>query len=1648
MNDDLLLWQDYDRKNVDLPEEVPGLERFNENRFVRQYTVLRYAHLSSRIITLDKSFQLPFNSILHVLDDVNNTDENHSDVPDVKNNELITRESSRKYIYHIKSIKTDGPIEINDKFIFRIPGLPTKLMAFRNEYGSKFRYINDVSQMPKTKEPLLIVNHNPLFRVRLYGRMRFYRKIQIVLSSILNTCAELSSLNKHQFIMIPWGTEVYPRTEFIKSRKELSFTSIKHPNSFHYLFMMHLMNYMWEQATTSIFDKLSDEVLNQITLVLQSKDKYIFMNLGTIKSFNENNRAYIKFSNQLNLLSVLGRDNPEAAAEYLESIQESEETSNFTDITVLPNIKGSPDKSISDDEHAEAIIEKLDVEIPNKVTKKVTPVSIEVPAKSVAEIELSKGDTKVEIKKLRGQANISKIEEFSTVDNYAKEWIKTLDTEADANIDKHEALTPASKNYFKKLARKYKTCTIDGESILDLMSIEDMALTDSNIDLKKVGFLPDTSAAASTLASFEKDYMKKSYKKHLASVLTSFQKNGLFLTNVRQEKVIDTLHNYTVYSAQYEDLNSTKSTIKFVLPNVNSEDRFITDGKSSVLKKQRCPLPIVKISPTTVSLSSNYNKTRVIRNTNKAYHFIDYISSFIDNKAKSTAKVVYGSLHLNEPISYEYTELASKFKHIDLFNKVKYHLTFDYFNRFKEFDKDEKLFIKLEATYGTYFGYTDTDYLFIDTDNTVYAYKKTGGEDVSFEYSSIVDILKLSLIPGASVKKNFSEFVTCQILNGNLPVIFILAYRYGLRSTLDYLGIPYTIVANDSREIVGEAIPGTENYVDSMPGANPYGLGWIPNPTKEGGEVANPTDIHDETDVVIDSDTRGSKYILPQDENATADDKISDVKIYVSPHENRFFIEAITVSVKLGMLRTVVRRVSSFDGVIFHERDNKLPVYLAKEIANVIRCKSDKVIQSQLIHISTGNLPREVKEAKEMPIQSITTKNVSQENFISGMEAIKDAKYKKKTNDIVIKFADRTLHINRYPLALSLIVAGLTKYDLTPYKLADMEDKDVYFRILVEAGDKPNLLKGIDSMFDLFVDPITYQVLKSMHEPTTLRDLLIRATVLLTTTDHKEPSSAANHRVRGYEQFPAILYNEMARQFAAYQTKKHQKGNVYSINPQAIYLRVIQNESTMPGEAANPLEDIKIASNLTYSGIGGRDGESFVKSDRKMSADDVGIISEATADSGKVGMNAMLSFNPRITNTQGLITPCTQEDLKDMQPSECLSIHSLVMPFAVSDDAKRMNFISIQGSHTIPTEHMDVYRVRTGYERVVAHRVTKSFAGMAQGKGKVTRIDNNAKLVEVTYTDGKVDLFKFGDQIVEAESIGIMQHIEVAVQVGQPVEKGDVITYNSNFFKQDPVTKQLDMSIGVTANVAFIECDMTNEDSFQISKECAEKMAIAPVNSRDVVLSTKALIHSAVDIGEEVTPSSPLMIFENEALTDTPADEDPEVLALLSDVNRSTPKAKHSGKVVRIDAYFGCPIDQMSPTVAKLVRKCISSKVQTYKLAKETGNESEFQPVTPIQPGNKFHGVMFDEDTLLLVYHIQERIPHGVGDKLVVANQLKCTCASVFENRPVSESGVPIDLIFSQKAQNNRICVSPIQMGIISRIMEQTEKDVVAEYFS
>lgn len=2002
---DKLRWGAFDHENRDFPEEAT--ERMNEQRFAREYTVYKMGDLVNKIITLDKKFELPFNSILHVLDNVSYPD-NYQDAPRVDENEFIQRESGKKFIYHIRELDTTGPIVYPDKFILRFAGLPTTLMKFRQQQGSNFRYLNKIEEFPTNNLYLIVINHNPLFRMRMYGRLPYFRIMQQILASVFNTCDKLKYQHRHQFILLPWSSEVYDKSLFIRSRKELTPSTVRKPNSFHYIFMMHLVNFLWEKETTSMLEKLDDETLAQINLILKHNDKYLIFNLKTVKDFNAKNIIYYRFVNQLNLLALMGSEEAEKHQDTINQL--IEENKSETENTTF-EIKSPEDKTELDEVHQDTVINKLVSVI--KPKKEIAPVRaaaaiktyVPQPKEVMREVKPSGEQVVRRVAIVNEIANVSTISTKETKDTYAEEYVKDLDTETNDFIDNDEDLTPAAKQHFKKLAAKYKECKVDGVYISKLLlDHSDIGLEKEVLDEKVVGFAPDKSALESSTDTFEKSYREKTFKKHFAGVISSFQNKGVFLTDVKQEVVADPLNNYTLYTCSYEDIHSKKSTIKIKIPNIDSNDRFIADGNPMVIKKQRCALPIIKINDHEVALASNYNKTRVVRNTTKAHSFTGYVESFVNNKDKSTASIIFGSLDINEPISYEYCMMAKRFNEITFTNKDKFVLVFDYYHRLNHVKPSQvspEKVEKLENNYGTFFGYNTNDIFFIDNTNQVFAVnKKNFSEDVNFPCTSLLDLLKLSLRDGVEVKKALSEFLTIKILNAELPVMIMLAYRYGLRRMLDYIGIEYYITENRSKTIVSESTPATESFgvnSDRVAGSDEleilYGKDWIKprNDSKPSIVITNRRAEQDETDYEILQNDRNKNdltYSLPgvedlkikwlkwsrtcksaitwyhlnsaelialfQDPNPeylesekdlrsyvkqiikkydkgdlfpyydtswfaevtrkyhlTSEDSEIDNKfdgrggnfccsgnvvyswefmfaglpdafsenyikamrecafgkifidcqldnmikaikagrkipkkyiemkyfsvimherghaytpynvyakdvengivdiekeeiyanmyaipliraklkelglptvlilsqnpalqqareaaksgnakgvaadlmafwpekidvgvglekfnkyitdgfdtkvanypdiskfinkdVYVKKIDNKLglidsLVDSITrstvfesiksvfglegldrpvkprlgkihfyitvtstgdelnpnsvrirgmlIEVKLGQSHAVMRRVLNYDGITFRTQDpQKLSKSILEKASDYLHCTEHKIKSADITVIpNAAPLPQDVAKARPMTAEEyakVTSKLNNEETRVGGNESFdepmisSEKRYEPKPNDIHIKFADRVLHFNRYPLDKSLIVAGLDAYDLTGYSMADFEGKDAYFSLFAENGLAVNYLKGIDSFYDLFVDNMTYTVLKQMHEPTNVRDLLLRCGVLLSTIDHREASSGANHRIRGYEQFNAILYNEMSREFAGYQARRS-KNNAFSINPKAVYLRIVQNESTMPAEASNPLEDIKMYSNITYGGIGGRTGESFVTNDRRFAADDIGVLSEATADSGKVGMNAMLSFDPTVVNTLGV---CESKDPHTLKPANVMSIHSLCMPFANTDDPPRVNFNSIQSSHLMGTEYVNKNRVRTGYERVVAHRVSDDFAAVAEKDGKVTKIDHEAKLMEVTYNDGTKNVFRIDDQYEYAESIVIQQNLVTNFKVGDKFKKQDVLTYNKNFFTRDNFTGQADYTTGVMTNVAFIETDTTLEDSTEISEALSKKLAIDPVNPKVITLSAKSKIYKALSIGDKVEVSTPLMVFEEDPVgDDNGLTVDESTVELLGDLNRATPTAGYSGEIVHIDAYYGGSISNMNPSVAKLVNAAIAEVNAASKLASGSMRANEFIKSTQVPIGSKFKGIEFDEDTVMFIYYIKERIPHSTGDKLVLCNQLKATTAAIFPKPVQTESGVPIDMFFSQRGVNARKCLSPFLTGIISRIIEKTEKNIIKDYF-
>ena len=267
-------------------------------------------------------------------------------------------------------------------------------------------------------------------------------------------------------------------------------------------------------------------------------------------------------------------------------------------------------------------------------------------------------------------------------------------------------------------------------------------------------------------------------------------------------------------------------------------------------------------------------------------------------------------------------------------------------------------------------------------------------------------------------------------------------------------------------------------------------------------------------------------------------------------------------------------------------------------------------------------------------------------------------------SEIRIRFADGTLVFNRYPLEKSLVLAGLNKFKLQNYTFDAFDGKDAYFTILQENKLSVNYLKGIDGFFDFFVDPVTRDILLKMGEPTTPRGLLLRATQMLTSTFAIEASSMQNHRMRGYERFPDIIYNEISRALESFNTQKSHK-KTFSINPEAVFQRIVQDPTVQTVEEINPMHDLKSKTMVTYSGMGGRTAQSFVIDDRRFPEDGVGVLSEATPDSGKVAINAYTSANPRIGNIRGMFTAADKENL---EPANMLSTTALLAPGSTQDD--------------------------------------------------------------------------------------------------------------------------------------------------------------------------------------------------------------------------------------------------------------------------------------------------------------------------------------------------------------------------------------------
>lgn len=631
-----------------------------------------------------------------------------------------------------------------------------------------------------------------------------------------------------------------------------------------------------------------------------------------------------------------------------------------------------------------------------------------------------------------------------------------------------------------------------------------------------------------------------------------------------------------------------------------------------------------------------------------------------------------------------------------------------------------------------------------------------------------------------------------------------------------------------------------------------------------------------------------------------------------------------------------------------------------------------------------------------------------------------------QAHEYSIVFADETLIASKDDALATMILAGFKPFDKTTrnYSIYSMDKPDVYLKLIEQNNLSIKYLREIDLLVDLFVDPITEQILKQMNEPTSYLGLVTRSCEMLMTDYHRDPLDMQEMRICGLERIAGAVYTETVAAIREHRSKANRKGASIDLNPYAVWKRVITDPAAAPSAELNPIQNLKETEAVTYGGTGGRDSRAMVKESRQYHPNDIGVISEATKDSSDVAINTYLTANPAFTSIRGLSKVSKP---KETPPASLVSTSALVSVAADQDSAQRLNMVSIQQDHAVACNGYQAPYVRTGYEQVLAHRVSSAFATQAELDGKVLEVTKDSVVVE--YKDGSKKGYPVGTIFSRSSDMTVPHLLKTDLKPGAKVKAGDILTYNSGFFVRDKLNpKAVVWKNSLLATVALLESRQTHEDACALSSQLVAKLTSRVTKTKDVTVEFNQAIHNPVKPGDKVEYDTVLCYIE-EAVTSGANLLSKTSIDTLKRLSRQSPRAKVEGVVDKIEVYYNGDIEDMHPSLQALATE---SNKNLAKQARATLSK----PVTGlVDESFRIKGEPLLMDTLVIRFYITHDAPSGLGDKFVFANQLKTICSEVMDYDVKTESGKQVDAFFGAQSIFNRIVNSAFILGTTNTLL-------------
>ena len=654
-----------------------------------------------------------------------------------------------------------------------------------------------------------------------------------------------------------------------------------------------------------------------------------------------------------------------------------------------------------------------------------------------------------------------------------------------------------------------------------------------------------------------------------------------------------------------------------------------------------------------------------------------------------------------------------------------------------------------------------------------------------------------------------------------------------------------------------------------------------------------------------------------------------------------------------------------------------------------------------------------------------------------------------------IKFKDLYLYYEDYPLENGLLLNGLCEMNTEDYNLEEYNTPAPYLAYLYKKHKTTNIFKGWTSFKELFIDPITKEILNDLSLPTDFVEVFLYANDLLGDNHFYHETDMRHYRVRGYEQINEYLYKALSDQYNTLKMMRNPAKLQFSVPNDVVIGKLLQSPLLAGCDITNPLNEMKEKSIVSYNGTSGVNlQQAFTMDKRSYAKNAMGVIGMASVDNGKVGITKELTLDCNIINTRGYIDPIEDgKDSRKLNYSKMVTIEESFFPYMMlNDDPNRIGFACNQTVHTEEVDGASVSLVGTGTDKMVAYRCPSTYAVKARGTGTIVDINEEQKKILVEYKDGKREVYEYGLKLIRNSNFYFENNLNLCCKKGQKVTENDILAYNPNFFEYEG--NDVFLKMGVVANVAIFDGSYTDEDSTLITENISERMNTSVVQKKQISLSKNSNIIKYSKVGDEVLIGDALMLFEDtfEASSALLLDQ----LGSLSEDEKAellykSPKANASGQIIHMDVYWTVPLEEMRPSLRDFVMAYQRGINKEAKLEKEfTGKPSRVTYKTEIAVPKKdrIEGCIVPEDGGVIVsYYISHKKGVSVGDKISINSSLKSIVARVTPKHlsPYRENG-PVDIITSYIGICKRQINSIYMAGAMGKILFDYGKRIAKEY--